>query len=124
MISNKKISSSLMTRKSITNESGMILLVASAFIMAISVVVIGLLNRNVTQALSSHAQYKQLQAEQLARGAWWRVYDNLNRGTAVFPTVYTVTFNEVNNTLTYTITVTDLGLDAQNRHQYRVRVTY
>lgn len=107
------------TKKILGNESGMILLIASTFIMIICIVVIGLINRNVTQVLSTHERYKHSQAEQLARGAWWLVYDSLNKGTGLPDDPAPVT----NDGTTYTITFMDDGV-VSGRHQYRVQVSY
>jgi len=106
-------------RKILDNESGMILLIAATFIMIISIVMIGLINRNVTQILSAHQQYKKIQAEQLARGAWWIAHDSLLRGAGFPASPPPIT----NNNVTYTITFIDDGIVA-GRQQYRVRVTY
>jgi hypothetical protein len=102
-----------------SNESGMILLIAATFIFLISVVVIGILSRNTTQFLSANKQYQRIQAEQLARGAWWILHDRLskNLGVPAAPGPFTI------NGTTYTITYLDQGM-VGGRHQYRVQVSY
>ena len=102
-----------------SNESGMILLIAATFIFLISIAVIGILSRNSTQFLSANQQFKRIQAEQLARGAWWLVHDQLSKGNAVPAPPGPLTISGV----TYTITYFDDGM-VGGRHQYRVRVSY
>jgi hypothetical protein len=120
MMLNTKTDANFCVRKKRNNESGMILLIASTFIVLISIVVIGLINRNVSQVLSTSEHYKQIQAEQLARGAWWLYYEALRTGQPV-PADYTVT----NNNVTYNITFINGGIEGGTGRQiYRVNVTY
>jgi len=120
MMLNKKINANFCVRKNRNNESGMILLIASTFILIISIVVIGLINRNVTQILSQSEHYKHIQAEQLARGAWWRLHEALRAGQAV-PADYTVQ----NNFITYSITFINGGIEGGTGRQiYQVHVHY
>jgi hypothetical protein len=117
----KKTNNSLAgIRKSRNNESGMILVIATLFIMLIHLALIGILSRNVSQILSSDSELKQLQAEQLARGAWWLAHQNLTTGGGL-PAGFSVT----NNNVTYTVAYFDDGNTGPNgTKQVRVRVSY
>ena len=99
----------------INNRSGMILVVVIAFIVVISILVAGMLSRNVITATSSEDQVKSSQADLLSRGALWKVQPSIDQGTFVSPTSWPETVNNV----VYTVTVTK---DAAGK--VVVKVTY
>lgn len=105
----RQISCSLFgTRQDRKNESGMVLVVATTFILAMSLVVIGILSRNVSQGLSADTQFKKIQAEQLARGAWWQAYGALSTGASI-PSNYTITQHGVTYSINFSVGTAGTG---------------
>ena len=82
-------------------KKGMVLVIVIAAIAMMSIVVMGMLSRNVSRGLTAENQIKRLQAETLAKGAFWRAYQNdgipptdgLSEG--VGGTTYTVSYTTV-----------------------------
>ena len=67
-------------------ESGVILLIVIATIMVMSVFAISILSQSLNQSASAQAQVDNIVAEELAKGAFWKVYADKNGGV-VNPTV-------------------------------------
>jgi hypothetical protein len=80
----------------------MVLVIVIVAIMMMSVMVVGILTRNVTGSLRDEKGIQRLQAELLAKGGFWLVYENLGTAPASFTetvgsTTYTVTYTTVPN---------------------------
>ena len=80
------------------HEKGMVLIIVIAAIMLMTIAVVGMLSRNVSQSLRDEKMIQRMQAELLAKGAFWRVYQN--GGTP--PADFTETVDGRNYTVTYT----------------------
>jgi type II secretory pathway component PulK len=78
-------------------ERGMVLLVVTAAILMMMIVVVGLLSRSTSRAIRSEADIRRLQAELLAKGAFWRSYQD--SGSPASSVTYTI------NTAVYTVQV-------------------
>ncbi len=94
--------------KKIRNESGMIMMVAIAFILVMSILLAGVFSRYTSSALSLVEQSKRIRADQLTRGAYWVAYDQLRRAAPLTPPT-PVTIDGT----TYTIVFTRAGADVQ-----------
>ncbi|MBF0122024.1 MAG: hypothetical protein HQL21_01285 [Candidatus Omnitrophica bacterium] len=53
------------------NESGIVLIAVVAFIVVVSVMILGIMSRNASQTVSVEEQVRHIQAEQLRKGAMW-----------------------------------------------------
>lgn len=62
------------------SDKGIIMVAVVAFIIVISVLILGIMSRNVSQAVSMEKQIQHMQAEQLGRGAFWAAHANLING--------------------------------------------
>ena len=97
-------------------KDGMILTVVIAAIMMMTLLVVGMLGRYSTRARGGDAAIKSLQAEALAKGAFWKAYMNAGVGTN-----YTETINGVSYTISYN---TSSGTGPSGTSQVDVGVTY
>lgn len=96
------------------NRSGMIMVIVTMMVIVLSVVMVGLIGRNFSFVLSSEEQLRRVEAEMVAKGAFWRLYQaNGSAPSNYFETVdgrqYNVTFiitplagiNQINAVVTY-----------------------
>lgn len=65
------------------DESGFILGFVIITVVVISTIVVGLLSRSVSKTLSGEEVIRQLQAEEIRKGALWQAYANLQANLAV-----------------------------------------
>jgi len=80
----------------------MILLTVIAAIMIMSILVLGILSRNVSRAMVSEDEFKRSQAALLAKGAAWRGYAAYAGGGA--PVDFSYKVDGVTYTVNYTQT--------------------
>jgi Tfp pilus assembly protein PilX len=81
-------------------ESGVVLVIVLMVVMVMAIFATSILSQNMSQSTSAAAQVKKIKARQLAKGAFWKVYGDLNAGVAN-PTVQP----EPMNGTTYTVTI-------------------
>ncbi len=91
-----------MKNTGLNDQKGMILIIVIVAIMLMSIVVMGVLSRNVSKSLSDEKSIQNLQAELLAKGGFWRAYQNGGVPPADFSETiagktYNVTYSTVNN---------------------------
>ena len=60
------------------NESGIVLIAVVAFVIVVSIMILGVMSRNVSQTVSVEEQIRHIQAEQLRKGAVWVAKAHLN----------------------------------------------
>lgn len=60
-----------MSFKGKRSKSGIVLIAVVAFIVIVSVMVLGIMSRNASQTISIEEQVRHMQAEQLRKGAMW-----------------------------------------------------
>jgi type II secretory pathway pseudopilin PulG len=80
------------------NERGMILVIATVFVMIISILVVGFMSRNTSQTLATTDQIKRIQAEAVLEGAMWRAQSAYESGAVPSnydETIYGVTYHVV-----------------------------
>ncbi len=106
------------------SESGMALILVSVFIMVISMVVLGILSRSVSQALSVENQYKRIQAEQLSRGLWWRAHGTLRTGGALATVSTAMPPAAQTGGTAYVVTYQATANDARGNQGVKVKVSY
>ena len=63
-----------MKTRIVRRDSGMVLMVVVAVVVMMSIVVIGILSRNVSRALATEKQIRLIEKEILAKGAFWKAY--------------------------------------------------
>jgi flagellar basal body-associated protein FliL len=106
------------TERSRRSKKGMVLVIVIAVIMMMTIVVMGMLSRNVSRALTTEKQIKRIKAEVLAEGAFWRAYQD--DGT---PPV--ATFSVISDGETYTVSYTDpVDAGPGGTDSKKVTVTY
>jgi Tfp pilus assembly protein PilV len=88
--------------KKLHNDSGMVLIIVTAMVLIMSVIVIGLVSRNFSAALSGEEQSRHIMAEQLATTAFWNAYQLMSSGGA--PLDYSTTVDGRTYNVVYTIT--------------------
>ena len=77
----------------------MVLVVVLAVIMMMTILVIGMLGRNVSRAMVTEKQIRRIQAEALAEGAFWRAYqDDGDAPNSFFVDGYRVTYTQSDGT--------------------------
>ncbi len=79
------------------NERGMILVIATVFVMIVSILVVGFMSRNTSQTLATTDQIKRIQAEAVLEGAMWRAQSAYESGGGLpanyDETIYGVTYH-------------------------------
>jgi Tfp pilus assembly protein PilV len=60
----------------LSRQKGMVLIIVIVAIMLMSVIVVGILSRNISSSLGDENEMKRFQAELLAKGGFWRLYQN------------------------------------------------
>ena len=110
-----------MDLRRLKNESGMILVVVIAFIVVISILVAGMLSRNVTTTVALEDQTKSIQADLLTRGAFWKFQNYIDQSIYPSTGVMTTSWTEqpVAGGVIYTVTI---SRDAGNK--ISVKVSY
>jgi hypothetical protein len=98
-------------------KKGMVLIIVIAAVMLMSVVAVGVLSRNVSRAIVDEKGIQRLQAEVLAKGAFWRAYQN--GGTP--PSSFTETIGTKTYTVNYTL---NPGAGPSGTDQIMTQVTY
>ena len=86
----------------INDKSGMIMVVVIMMVIIMSVVMIGLIGRNYSFVLSTEEQLRHIEAEQVAKGAFWRAYQSLSNN--IEPADYNETVDGRQYRVTYAIT--------------------
>ena len=81
------------------NERGMILVIATVFVMIISILVVGFMSRNSSQTLATETQIKRLQAEAILEGAMWRAQAQYSNDST-----WPATYNQTVGNITYRVT--------------------
>jgi type II secretory pathway component PulK len=94
----------------------MIMVVVTMMVIVMTVVMVGLIGRNFSFVLSTEEQLRHIEAEQVAKGAFWRAYQSLSH--SVNPTDYNETVDGRQYHVTYTIT------EGVPTNQVDVRVDY
>ncbi|NTV28873.1 MAG: hypothetical protein HGA80_02210 [Candidatus Omnitrophica bacterium] len=84
----------------LNNESGLIMVLVTMMVIVMSVVMVGLLGRNFSAVLSSEEQLRRIEAEEVARGAYWRAYQNMITGGII---TNGTGYSEVVDGRTYTV---------------------
>ncbi len=91
-----------MSIKKLDNESGIILLIVVAFTILMSIILLGMFGRSSSTSLSDIERTKRIQADFLARGAFWIAYDALHAsGGATMPADFVKTLNTIPYTVKY-----------------------
>lgn len=98
------------------SKKGMVLVIVIVAIMMMSVVVVGILSRNVSSSLGDEKQIRRLQAELLAKGGFWRLYQN----GGVAPAPFTVSSLGT----TYTVSYTTGAVGPSGTNEIIVQVDY
>jgi len=91
-----------MMLKGINNNSGMVFIIVTAMIIVMSVIVVGMVSRNFSSALSGEEQKWHIEAEQIATAAFWNAYQQLNNGDT--PVDHSIVQNGKTFAVDYTIT--------------------
>lgn len=108
-----------MLRRKKGHEKGFILAVVIMAVILMFVVVIGVLSRNTSRAISSNSDLKRIQAELVTKSAMWKANESL-RTTGSLPATYTEgPYNGVTYTVTFVLTPNLNGTTG-----YRIAVSY
>ena len=108
-----------MLRQLKMNQSGMVLVTVLMVAVVMIVLSVGILNRSMTQSLSSEDAVRRIQAEQLAKGAAWLSYQRIHDGIALSDVTVTL------DNRTYTADVNlSLGAGADGWDLLDVQVSY
>ena len=61
-------------------EAGMVLVTVIMIIMVLAVLTVSIISQNLNQSNSAQAQLETIKAQELAQGAYWKVYANMYAG--------------------------------------------
>jgi Tfp pilus assembly protein PilX len=103
--------------RQLKNESGMVMLMVLMTIVVMMIFSIGVLSRTSSQTRSSEAQIDRIRAEQLAVGAFAKVYSDRAAGGA-YTALTTITANLDGKT--YQVNVTEGGAGINNTNSISV----
>ncbi len=88
-------------------DRGMVIVIVIAAIMVLSVFALGTVSRFLSKATSAESQASHIEAEMLAKGAFWRAYQNGGLPPAGFSETLSSTTGGVTGNKTYTVTFTN-----------------
>ena len=98
-------------------KKGMVLVVVTAAILMMMIIVVGILSRNTSRVTTSDADVKRIQAGFLAKGVFWKGYQNPDG-----PSTGSVT--ETVNGVNYIVTTTNGGPGSWPGNKITVNVSY
>ncbi|NLE64563.1 MAG: hypothetical protein GX606_01460 [Elusimicrobia bacterium] len=91
---------------------GIVLLFALVFMIVMTIMVLGAISRNTSQAISIEKQVQRIQAESVAQGVLWEAYANLQAGAALVDQTVTI------NGRSFTVDVNRTGADVDIKVDY------
>lgn len=98
------------------------MVIVTMMVIVMSVVMVGLLGRNYSFVLSSEEQLRRIEAEQVAKGAFWRAYQNMATGSVINNgDTYTETVDGRQYVVTYTVVA---GSGPGGTDEIKVNVDY
>lgn len=108
-----------MKTSSVGRKKGMVLVIVIVAIMLMSVVVAGILSRNISSAFVDEKGRQRFQAELLSKGAFWIAYQSM-QATGTLPG----SFNETVDGTTYTVTYSLGAAGPSGTQEILTQVTY
>ena len=94
----------------------MIMVIVIMMVVVMSVVMIGLVGRNFSFVLSTEEQLRRVEAEQVAQGAFWKMYQANSSSTLAN---YTQNIDGRQYSVNYTVTA-----ESPERNRIDVKVNY
>ncbi len=107
-----------MNQNNIRRKHAFVLTVVIMSILVIFILVMGILSRTTSRALSSDSILKRITAEVIAKGAVWKAVEALHNGWAL------TNYTEYLNGNLYTVTYSSSGSGPGGTSPYTVLVTY
>lgn len=102
-------------------ERGMILVIATVFVMVVSILVVGFMSRNTSQTMATQNQIKRIQGEAVLEGAMWRAQAEFEK-TGVIPASYSEDISGTIYKVTFTNAAAGSGPSATT--PFSAKITY
>ncbi|MBF0484963.1 MAG: hypothetical protein HQL16_00455 [Candidatus Omnitrophica bacterium] len=68
--------------RNLRNKSGMVMMLVIAVVITMSLLVIGLMSRNISRSLTVENQVQEVDADTVAKGAFWKAYTKISKEVA------------------------------------------